>query len=144
MPERSRRFGNWRNPGQLFPLFQKYEENCQDQADKGRQMVPLDGLPLEHEHHYDGEDSERDNFLYHLELQQVERSAVACVADAVGRHGEAVFKECNTPREEDDQNEWPPGGDLHFAEFQMPVPGEGHKDVGQNQHHNSPNSLHFF
>ena len=70
-------------------------------------MVPLNRLSLEDEHHYQREYGERNRFLYHLELHKVERAAVAREAYAVRRHGEAVFEECNSPREQDDKYQRP-------------------------------------
>jgi hypothetical protein len=37
-------------------LLEEYEENRQNQADKGGEVVPLDGLSFEDKHHYDGKD----------------------------------------------------------------------------------------
>ena len=124
-------------------LFNKYEENGEYQADEGCQVVPLYGLALEKEHHYHRKDGERDHLLNNLELKQVEGTSVADKTDTVSRHSKAIFKKCYSPREQDDQYERPSGGDFHFAEFKMPVPGEGHEDVGKDQHHYGPDSVHF-
>ena len=106
-------------------------------------MVPVNRLTLENEHHYQREDGERYSFLNHLELQEVERSAVSRKADAVSRHREAVFEECDSPRKKDDQNQRPARGNLHFAQFEMAIPGECHKNIRSNQHQNSPNPVHY-
>ena len=106
-------------------------------------MVPLDVLSLEHEHHDDGEYRERDDFLYHLELQQVERAAVALEADAVGRDREAVFKEGDPPGKQDDQDERPGRRYFHFLEFKVAIPRECHEDIGKNQHQDSPETVHI-
>ena len=105
-------------------------------------MVPLERLALEDEHHDNREDRQRNDFLDDLQLHQVERAAVAVETDAVGRDGEAVLEKGDAPREQDDEDERPAGRHFHFLQFQVPVPGEGHKDVGANQHQDGPESLH--
>ena len=106
-------------------------------------MIPVNRLTTEHESDYYSKNCKGDNFLNYFELHKVERAAVAGETDSVGRNGEAVFEEGDTPRKQDHQNERPAGGNLHFIQFQMPLPGECHKDVGEHQHQNCPNSLHF-
>ena len=123
-------------------LFQEDEEYGQHQAYEGREVVPVDSLSLEDEHHDDGEDRQGDYFLYHLELQQVERTAVALETYAVGRHGQAIFEEGYAPRKQYDQYEGPARGDFHLAEFEVAVPGESHEDVRKDEHHDGPDSVH--
>lgn len=122
-------------------LFQEGEEDCEDEAGESDEVVPVDGLSLEDEEDDDGEDSEGDDFLDDLELDEVERAAVLGVADAVGRYGQAVLEESYAPREQDDQDERPSGRNLHFTEFEMPVPGERHEDVRADEHEYRPNTL---
>ena len=105
-------------------------------------MIPLDRLTFEQEGDDDGEDGEGNHFLDHFELHQVEGAAVTPEADAVGRDGKAVLEEGDAPREKDDEDQWPAGGDLHLLEFEMTVPGEGHEDVREHQHQYGPDSLH--
>ena len=110
-------------------------------------MVPLHGLALEKEGDDDGEDGQGDHLLDHLELHQVEGTAVPVEADPVRRDGEAVLEEGDAPREEDDEDERPAGGDLHLLEFEMTVPGECHEDVREHEHDDGPDALlhnHFW
>ena len=123
-------------------LFQESEEYGEDEAGEGDDVVPVDGLALEDEEDDDAEDCEGDDFLDHLELDEVEWTAVLGVADAVGGDCEAVLEESDTPREQDDQDERPAGGDLHFAQLEMPVPGERHEYVRADEHQYRPNTLH--
>ena len=104
-------------------------------------MVPLHGLALEKEGDDDGEDGQGDHFLDHFELHQVEGTAVAVEADPVRRDGEAVLEEGDAPREEDDEDERPAGGDLHLLEFEMTVPRECHEDVREHEHDDGPDAL---
>ena len=105
-------------------------------------MVPLDGLPLEQEGDDDGEDGEGNHLLDHFELHQIEGTAVSHEADAVGRHGEAVLEKSDSPGKEDDEDERPAGGDFHFLQLEMAVPGERHKYVRKDEHQNGPKALH--
>ena len=65
-------------------------------------MVPVQGLPLEHHGGDDREDDERNDFLNHFKLHQVERAAVAFEAKPVGRYLATVFCESYHPREKDE------------------------------------------
>ena len=92
-------------------------------------MVPLDGLALEKEGDDDGEDGEGDNLLDHFQLKEIERAAVPHEADTVCGNGEAVLKEGYSPGEEDDEDERPSGGNLHFLELEVTVPCKRHENV---------------
>ena len=105
--------GVWPDTGGLLrlnlraALLQEGEEDGEDDAGEGCDVVPVDGLSLEDEQDDYREDGEGDNLLDDFELDEIERAAVLGVADAVGRDGEAVFEERNAPREQDDQDERP-------------------------------------
>ena len=120
----------------LFPafvLFQEDEKDGEDEAEECGEMVPLQGLVLEHEGDDDSEDGEGDDFLDDLQLHEGERAAVFDEAYPVGRHLGAVFEEGHSPGEEDDKDEGPSGGDFHFLQLEMAVPCEGHEYVGGDQ-----------
>ena len=123
-------------------LLQEGEEDGEDQAGEGCEMVPVEGLSLEDEQDDYREDRKGDHFLDDLELDEVERTAVLGVTDAVGRDGEAVLEEGDAPGEQDDQDERPARRNLHFTEFQMPVPCERHEYVRTDEHKYRPNTLH--
>ena len=98
-------------------LLQEGEEDGENQAGEGCEMVPVEGLSLEDEQDDYREDRKGDHFLDDLELDEVERTAVLGVTDAVGRDGEAVLEEGDAPGEQDDQDERPARRNLHFTEF---------------------------
>ena len=123
-------------------LLQKNKENRQNQAREGGEVVPLEAFALEKEHHDGRKNGERDDLLDDLELEQRVGSAVAREADPVGRHGEAILEESDAPGEENHGDQRPARGDLHLLEFEVAVPREGHEDVGADQHHDCPESLH--
>ena len=96
-------------------------------------MVKREGLLLEEDQHEDGEDGQREELLDHLELPEVERSAVVNEADTVGGHHEAVFDQGDAPAEKDDQRQREfaePSGTL---QFQVTVPRERHEDIRTNE-----------
>lgn len=74
-------------------------------------------------HGKNGEDGKSDHFLDDLELGRGEFER----ADAVGGDLKAVFKERDAPTGEDD---FPEG---FAAIFEMAVPGEGHKNIGNSE-----------
>lgn len=123
-------------------LFEENEEDGQNQAEEGGYVIPMEGLALEKDGDNDSEDHERDSFLNHFKLHKAKRASVAREAETVGRNLGTIFKKCDTPGKEDDQNKWPTGGDLHLLKFQMAVPGECHKYVGQHQQKNGSYCSH--
>ena len=62
-------------------------------------MVPMQMGTLEHDVGNDTKDCQRDALLNHLQLNEVEGTAVLYEANAVGRHLTAVLKEGDAPRE---------------------------------------------
>ena len=125
-------------------LFQEGEEDGEDEAGESDEVVPVDGLSLEDEEDDDREDRQGDDLLDDLQLDEVERSAVLGVTDAVGGDRQAVLEESYAPREQDDQDERPARRYLHFTQFQMPVPCECHEDVRADEHEYGPNTLMHF
>lgn len=83
------------------PLYLLHEDEVDggNEADESSQMIPMQTLALEEDIGNDGEDDEGNTFLYHLELNQREWSAIVDKAHAVGRHLTAVFKEGYRPTE---------------------------------------------
>ena len=57
-------------------LFQEGEEDGEDEAEEGGDVVPVDGFALEDEGDDDGKDQQGDDFLDHFELDQGEGAAV--------------------------------------------------------------------
>ena len=82
-----------------FYLLHEDEVDGSNEADESSQMIPMKTLPLEEDVGYDGEDDEGNTFLYHLELNQREWSAIVHEAHAVGWHLTTVFKEGYRPTE---------------------------------------------
>lgn len=92
-------------------------------------MVPVQTLPLEENVGNDGEDDEGNAFLYHLELDQRERPAVADEADAVGWHLAAVLEEGYRPAEDYHTSQGPVAADASLLQFEVSIPCYGHENV---------------
>ena len=60
-------------------------------------VVPLQCLALEQYRYYHAEYKAWDDFLYNLQLDQWERTAVDFGTDAVGGDKERVLEQCNAP-----------------------------------------------
>ena len=87
-------------------------------------MVPMQALSLEEDVGDDGEDDERHALLNHLELNQVEGTAIIDESDSVGRYLTAVFEEGDGPTECDDTDEGPVAAYARLLQFQMSVPAK--------------------
>lgn len=118
------------------------EINRQHQKNKTHKVVPFQGFIPEKDQSEAGEHQQCDYFLDYFELNQCERTAVFGIAHAVGRHHKAIFQQGDTPT-----------GDYHahdsgflkkrqMLEFQVPVPGKSHEDVGANEEENSGETAH--
>lgn len=70
-------------------------------------MIPVQGLSGEENLRHYGKYDEADDLLYHLELHEIERSAIIDESESVSRYLTTVFKERDAPRESNDSNEWP-------------------------------------
>ena len=105
-------------------------------------MIPLDRLALEDEKDDEGENRQGDGFLDDFKLHQVERPAIALESDTVGRYGEAILEEGDAPGKQDDADQRPARGDFHLLQFEVPVPGKGHENIGTDQHKDGPECLH--
>ena len=60
-------------------------------------MIPMKGLPLEKNIGNRCKHSQTDTFLYHLELHQVEGTAIALKTHTVGGYLTAILKKGDTP-----------------------------------------------
>ena len=116
----------------LFPesnLFHENEINGGYQAEEGCEVIPVQALSLEENVGDDGEYDERHAFLYHLELDQGEGTAIVDESDAVGWHLATVFEEGDSPAEGDDAHQGPVAANACLLQFKMAIPSQSHKDV---------------
>ena len=98
------------------------EEDGADEEACGDGVIPAQML-AEIEGGEDSEDDEGDDFLNDFELDGREAGS----ADAVGGDLEAVFKQRDSPTDEDDLPE------SLLAEAEVTVPGKSHEDVGDGE-----------
>ena len=96
-------------------------------------MVPPEGLRLEHRNYDNGENGQRDGFLYDFQLDKIEWASVLHGTNTVGGNHEGILEQGDTPRHQDDENERPAGGNLHLTQLEVAVPGKSHKNVGNNK-----------
>jgi len=75
----------------------------------------------------DHEHAQRDHFLNDFQLKRGELA----VTDAVRRHLKTIFREGDQPAHHNG------GEEGRLAVFQVPIPGEGHEDVGAEKQQNS-------
>jgi hypothetical protein len=109
--------------------FMEDEEGSEDEAECAYTVIPFEFF-AQIDDGENREDTEGDNFLDGFELGGVEFIG----ADAVGRNLEAVFEEGHAPTGDDDFPQ------SFTAIFEMTVPGEGHKDVGDEEQSNGTHS----
>lgn len=70
-------------------------------------MIPVKRLSFKEQGGEDGEHHERDDFLYYLQLDKRERSAVPCEPHPIRRYLKRIFSEGDAPREKDDEVQGP-------------------------------------
>ena len=98
-------------------LFEEYEEDGEDEAGEGGEVVPLECLSFEEHGDYHTEHCETDNLLNDFELHKGEWASVDVGANSVCRDLKAVFEEGYSPGEQDYKNHRPSVGNVHFLQF---------------------------
>ena len=78
-------------------LLHKHEIDRADNQEEGEDVIPMQILTLKEDVGDDGEDTETDALLYDLELNEIERTAIAIESHTVGRHLTAILKERYAP-----------------------------------------------
>ena len=121
--------------------FHKDEIDGRDETEGRCRMVPVELLVLEDEVGNHGEDHQRDAFLNHLELDEVERTAIIDKANAVGGNLTAVLEEGNHPGEGNDEVERPVRRDARLLKTQVTIPGESHEDIAHYEQQNRINTI---
>ena len=67
------------------------------EAKESSEMIPVQGLSGEENLRHYGKYDEDDDLLYHLELHEIERSAIVDESESVSRYLATVFKERDAP-----------------------------------------------
>src|ERR1019366_1711574 len=122
-----------RSGGRSGCLERKGEERGYAKKGECHEIFPRKFL-LQKEDGESNEDGDGDDLLNDLELESREMD----IAEAIGRHRQAVFEQRDSPRDQDRLPEWPV-----VAIFQVAVPSEGHKDVRQCQQKEGAHRVKF-
>lgn len=80
-----------------LPLFHEDKPNGHDETDKCRKVIPMKRLATEKDGGKHDKDNKRDDFLYHLELHERERTAILVKPNAVGRNLHTIFYQRDAP-----------------------------------------------
>ena len=91
--------GIHRRSDALKILFKEDKVDRSHEAKASSDVVPVEGLAFEEKGSDYGEDDERDDLLYYLELDKAEGTAVTYKPETIGRHLAHIFKQGNSPRE---------------------------------------------
>lgn len=112
---------------------QKGEVDRGNEQEKSDKVVPVQLFALKKDGDKHGENRKRYHLLNDLELQQAERPAIVGKADAVGRNHKHILKQCDSPREENHNNQRPVRTHTHLLQLKVSVPSKGHHDVAHQQ-----------
>ena len=107
-------------------------------------MVPVQSLSLEHHGGDDREDDERNDFLNHFKLHQVERAAVAFEAKPVGRYLATVFCEAIIHEKRMTTDKRPMGRYARLLQLQVAVPGQRHENVAADEQQDGVDCVHVY
>ena len=105
-------------------------------------MIEPETLGTEHQQGKQRENRERDHLLQHLEFDQRERASVVAESDPIGRDLETILEKGNAPTDYDHPDQRQCIEPLHGTEFQVAIPGKGHKDIRNDQQADSHQSFH--
>ena len=122
--------------------FHKNKINRCHQTERRNSMIPVELLMLENEIRQYGKHHQRDALLNNLQLNQIERSAIACKTYSVGRNLTTVFEECYRPWKGNHHEERPMRRNTCLLKFQMTIPCESHEDIAQNKQQDCINTIY--
>ena len=103
-------------------LSPKYKHHSRENAQKGSGVVPANRL-VQIEVRENNEDRQSDGLLDDLQLI----SGEVAIANAIGRNLKTIFAKRDQLANDDDFQKW------RGAMFQVPIPREGHKHVGNDE-----------
>ena len=106
-------------------------------------MIPVQSLSLEEDIGDDGKDDKRYALLNHLELHQVEGTAIIDESNSVGRYLTAIFEESDGPTEGDDTDKRPVAAHARLLQLEVSVPSQRHEDVAQQEEQDCIYSVHI-
>ena len=75
----------------------EHKINCENQANEGSQVIPMQGFALEEDRSENGKDNQGNHLLNDLQLHEGERTSVFCKTDTVCGNLEKVLEKGNRP-----------------------------------------------
>ena len=78
-------------------LFFEGKKHGEDDEKEGNDMVPPESLCFEDGNHDDGENGQRNGFLYDFQLDKIEWASILHCAHAVGGNHERILEQGDTP-----------------------------------------------
>ena len=93
-------------------------------------MIPTKGFILKKQQRENHKNDQSNHFLYDFKLHQAKRTAIAFKPNAIGRHLKKIFKQSQSPTDQDNRNESGVFKPFEFFKFEMSIPSQGHEDVG--------------
>lgn len=105
-------------------------------------MVPGDLFAFKNQQAKKDKNGYGNGFLNDFELQQTKRPAIALKTDTVGRHLKTILKKGNAPTDKDDGHQPQVFAPAHFRKFEMAIPGQRHKRIGDGEQSNGIQSFH--
>ena len=88
-------------------LFFEGKKHGEDDKEEWNDVIPAESLCFEDGNHDDGENGQRNGFLYDFQLDKIEWASILHCAHAVGGNHERILEQGDAPWHEDDQKERP-------------------------------------
>lgn len=120
-------------PDKIHGQYQKQEPN---------EVIPLQRFIFEKNQGEYGKNKEGNHFLNHFELYQCKRTAVFLVTHTVGRHHKTIFQKSNQPTGQHNAEKARFLKKTQVLKFQVTIPGESHKNIGQQQQGDGRDTAH--
>ena len=80
--------------------------------------------------------SDRQGLLNHLQLQEIEWTSIALKPIFIRRNLKNILEHGNTPADQNNGNKSEAPAPFHILKFQMPIPGQGHENIGNTKQGN--------
>ena len=123
-------------------LFLKNKIHGQYQKAKSHCMIPAKGFILKKEQREKHKNDQSNHFLNDFKLHQSKRSAIAFIPNAIGWNLKKVFKQSQSPTDQDNRNETSVFKPFEFFKFEMSVPSQSHEDVGKDEQTDGDDAFH--
>lgn len=96
-------------------------------------MIGAEGFGFENYYSKGCKDQKGNHFLNHLELKQRKGPSITFKAHFVGWYLKDIFEQGDSPADKNDGDKTQFAEPFPFSEFEVAIPSECHKGVGDNQ-----------